>query len=75
MQKNILETLAKGSYTPGDIANMLNLEKYKSRQHAVRSVNNIMKRLLADGFIERRKRDKAFVYSLAPQLRTILVKA
>lgn len=75
MQKSILETLAKGSYTPGDIANMLNLEKYKSRQHAVRSVNNIMKRLLADGFIERRKRDKAFVYSLAPQLKTILVKA
>ena len=75
MQKNILESLAKGSYTPGEIANMLNLEKYKSRQHAVRSVNNIMKRLLADGFIERRKRDKAFVYSLAPQLKTIMVKA
>ncbi|MEM7819530.1 MAG: ATPase, T2SS/T4P/T4SS family [Candidatus Aenigmatarchaeota archaeon] len=75
MQREIIELLAKGPQTPGQIADSINLEKYKSRQHAVRSVNNIMKKLYEDGFIERRKVDKAFVYSLSGRLKTIVVKA
>ena len=58
-----------------EIANMLNLDKYKSRQHAVRSVNNILKRLMADGFVERKKLDRAFLYQLSPRLKTLVVKA
>ncbi len=75
LQKEIMQLLSKGAYTPGEVANSLDLSKYKSRQHAVRSINNIMKRLMAEGFLERSKRDKAYIYSLVPQLKTILIKS
>jgi hypothetical protein len=74
MQRDIIELLAKNPLSPGEIANTINLEKYKSRQHAVRSINNIMKKLYEDGYLERRRSDKAFVYSLSGKLRTIVVK-
>ncbi len=75
MQKEIIELLTKSPMSPGDIANSIDLQKYKSRQHAVRSMNNIMKRLYEDGYLERRRSDKAYIYSLSGKLRTIVVKA
>jgi len=75
MQREIIEMLAKNPMSPGDIANAIDLSKYKSRQHAVRSVNNVMKKLYEDGYLERRRSDKAFIYSLSGKLRTIVVKA
>jgi len=74
MQKEILELLSKKPLTPGQIANSLDLTKYKSRQHAVRSVNNIVKALHESGYLERRKEEKAFVYSLSPRINTLFVK-
>jgi general secretion pathway protein A len=74
MQREILEMLSKRAMTPGQIANAIDLTKYKTRQHAVRSVNNIVKALQEDGYLERRREDKAFVYSLAPRISTLLVK-
>lgn len=75
MQKDLIELLAQGAMTPGDAANTMNLSKYKSRQHAVRSINNIMKKLYEDGYLDRQRSDKAFVYSLSGKLRTLVVKA
>lgn len=75
MEKYIIDLLGKNAMTPGEIANTLNLEKYKSRQHAVRSVNNITKLMINAGLLEREKRDKAFVYSLSPRIKTLVVKA
>lgn len=75
MQKEIIETLAQKSLSPGQIADSLNLEKYKSRQHAVRSVNNILKMLASDGYVERRQSEKTFVYSLTPKIKSLLVRA
>ncbi len=74
MQKEIVELLTKNTMSPGEIANTLDLAKYKSRQHAVRSINNIMKKLYEDGYLERRRSDKAYIYSLSGKLRTIVVK-
>lgn len=74
MQKEIVELLAKNPMSPGEIANTLDLQKYKSRQHAVRSINNIMKKLYEDGYLERQRSDKAYIYSLSGKLRTIVVK-
>ena len=59
--------------TPGQIANSLDLTEYKSRQHAVRSINNILQRLTQEGYIERRRVGKAFVYTLMPKIRNMLV--
>jgi type II secretory pathway predicted ATPase ExeA len=74
MQKEILEMLSKKAMTPGQIANSLDLAKYKSRQHAVRSLNNVMKSLLEDGYLERQKEEKAYLYSLSPKISTLFVK-
>ena len=73
-QREIIEMLVK-PMTPGQIANNLDLKKYKSRQHAVRSMNNILKRLMDDGMVERVKEDRAYLYQLSPSIRSILVKA
>jgi type II secretory pathway predicted ATPase ExeA len=74
MQKEILEMLSKRPMTPGQIADALDLEKYKSRQHAVRSVNNVVKALYETNYLERRKEEKAFVYSLSARYSTLFVK-
>jgi type II secretory pathway predicted ATPase ExeA len=74
MQREILEMLSKRAMTPGQIANAIDLTKYKTRQHAVRSVNNIVKALQEDGYLERTKEDKAFLYSLTPRISTMFVK-
>jgi len=75
MQRDIVETLSQRSLSPGQIADSLSLDKYKSRQHAVRSVNNILKMLLADGYVERQQSEKTFVYSLTPKIKSLLVRA
>ena len=74
MQKQIIEIMKK-PMTPGEVADILNLEKYKSRQHAVRSVNNVLKVLLADGLVERKKTERAFLYELSPKIKTLVIKA
>ena len=73
-QREIVEMLAK-PMTPGQIANNFDLTKYKSRQHAVRSMNNILKRLMDEGLVERVKEDRAYLYQLSPSIRSIMVKA
>ena len=75
MQKEIINILGKKPCSPGEVANMLDLSKYKSRQHAVRSVNNITKRLLQDGLLERVQRDRAYVYQLSPRIKTLVVQS
>ena len=73
-QRDIVEMLAH-PMTPGQIADSLDLAKYKSRQHAVRSMNNILKRLMEEGLVERVREDRAFVYQLVPSVRNIVIRA
>lgn len=73
-QREIVEMLVK-PMTPGQIADALDLNKYKSRQHAVRSMNNILKRLMEEGLVERVRADRAFNYQLVPSVRNIVIKA
>jgi type II secretory pathway predicted ATPase ExeA len=72
-QKQVLELLIN-PMTTGDLADKIGHEKYRSRQHAVRSVNNILKRLMKDGYIERKKKGKIFEYLVKPELKTLVVK-
>ncbi len=73
-QREIVEMLVD-PLTPGQVADKLDLEKYKSRQHAVRSMNNILKRLMEEGLVERVRVDRAFAYQVSPSIRSILVRA
>lgn len=74
-QREIIEALRDGKTTPSEIVSSLDLSKYKSKEHALRSVNNILKRLMEDGFVEREKHGKTFIYKLSPKIKAMLVKA
>jgi hypothetical protein len=74
-QKIILELLYKKDWlTPTAIVEDLELKSYKSKGHAIRSVNNILKRLMLDGYVQRESRGKAFMYALTPKVKTMFVQ-
>jgi type II secretory pathway predicted ATPase ExeA len=73
MQREVIDILASGPNSPGQIANQMQLDKYKTRQHAVRSVNNILIRMMQDHMVERTRKDRTFVYRLAAKLKTVVV--
>ncbi len=75
-QKKVMEILAKEDWlTPTAIAERLDSKAYKTKQHAIRSINNILKRMMLDKFVQRESRGKAFVYSLLPRVKTLFVEA
>ena len=75
-QKYVLELLAKqGGMTPAEIAVKLGAKSYKDKENAVRSTNNIVKRLLKDHILVRKKSGKAFKYDLAHKIKTLFVSA
>ncbi|MBI4176940.1 MAG: AAA family ATPase [Candidatus Aenigmarchaeota archaeon] len=72
-QKEILKLLAlSGPLSPSEIAEKMGLEDYKTEDHASRSVNNILRRLMDEDCLLREKRGKGFVYKLSPKVRTLL---
>jgi hypothetical protein len=71
-QRQILEQLIQ-PMTPLDLVNTIGVENYKSATHAIRSINNILKRLLQDEYIERTKKNRSYIYSLSPKIKTIFV--
>jgi len=76
MQRSILELLgAKGPLTPGEIAKGFEDKEYKSQGNAIRSVNNVLKRLMAEGFVERQRIGKSYQYKASGKVNTVLVNA
>ncbi len=75
-QKQILEILSKKDWlTPTALIDGLDVKSYKSKGHAIRSVNNILTRLMREGYVQRESRGKAFMYALTPKVRTLFVQA
>ena len=75
-QRIILELLYKKDWlTPTAIVEDLGLKTYKSKGHAIRSINNILKRLMLDGYVQRESRGKAFMYALTPKVKTMFVES
>ncbi|MBI4167823.1 MAG: AAA family ATPase [Candidatus Aenigmarchaeota archaeon] len=71
-QKEILKILITGPLNPTEIAEKIGMEDYKTENHASRSVNNILRRLMDEDCLLREKRGKGFVYKLSPKVRTLL---
>ena len=67
-QKAILAKLGEGELSPSALAELLE-GYYKDGQTANRAVNNILKRLLEQGLVERRQVGKGFAYSLSGRVR------
>jgi len=62
-QENVLEVLHEsGRCTSGDVVDELGTEEYTSRSHAVRSVNNILKRLMENDVVDREKEGRSYSY-------------
>jgi predicted ATPase len=75
-QKEILDILNKTpDLTPAQIISHLPIEEYKDRNNAVRSVNNILKRLIKDELIQRKKLGNSYVYFLTGKAKTVFTEA
>ncbi len=75
-QKNILEILSTGGeMTPSQIVKEMGPDDYTDKGNAVRSVNNILRRLLADKMVIRERKGKAYKYKIDPKLQTMFVNA
>ncbi len=75
-QKHILELLNENpNLTPSSIVDHLDVSSYKNKNNAIRSVNNILKRLLRDELIQRKKLGNTYVYNLSPKSKTIFTEA
>jgi general secretion pathway protein A len=61
-QKKALEIIKTLGYsTPAQISETL-LSEYPSRSHALRAVNNLLKRMLELGLVERKRQGRTYVY-------------
>jgi len=74
-QRRVLEILSKRDWLiPTAIAESLGHDSYKTKGHAIRSVNNILTRLMREGYVQREGRGKAFMYALTPKVKTFFVE-
>lgn len=75
-QFEILHILnANPNISPTKIVDNLDINSYKNRNNAIRSINNILKRLLSDGYVQRKKLGNMYVYNLTPKSKTVLSEA
>lgn len=75
-QKEILGLLnKKPDITPTEIVEFIDGSQYKSKNHAIRSVNNILRRLMGDELIRRKKLGTSYVYSLSGKAKTVFAEA
>ena len=72
-QRKIIDILVEHEpITPNEIIKYL--PDYPSDKHALRAINNLLKRLLEEGYVEREKTGKTYYYKLSPSTRTMLVR-
>jgi type II secretory pathway predicted ATPase ExeA len=74
-QRAVVEILGNSELTPVEIVSKLKPEEYKNRDIAIRSVNNILRRMMSEGITERNKHGKAYKYSVSEKYRTVMVRA
>lgn len=75
-QRKIIKLLDENKELfPSDIVDKLGFDKYKTKQHAVRSVNNILNRLSTMGYVDRKPLGKGYVYFLNVKTKNLLIKS
>lgn len=75
-QNEILKILnEEPNLTPSSLINHLDISSYKNKNNAIRSINNILKRLLHDDLIQRKKLGNTYVYYLSPKAKTMFTEA
>ncbi|MDY6776839.1 MAG: BlaI/MecI/CopY family transcriptional regulator [Candidatus Nanohaloarchaea archaeon] len=56
-----------GEATSGDIVDHIGLDDYKSRSHAIRSINNILRRLMEQDVLSRDRRGRNYIYRVSEE--------
>jgi len=75
-QRVVLEALAeKGDLTPSEILKSVEIDGYKDNDNAIRSVNNLLRRLMKEKLVERTKRGKTYRYRVSGKYQSLTVKA
>lgn len=75
-QKIIMDTLSEhGELTPSEIVKKAKTGSYKDSQNAIRSVNNLLKRLMDEGLVERKRRGKTYKYVISAKFKTLMVES
>ena len=75
-QKSIMKILTPGvSMTPTQIVRGMDPKEYNDAGNAIRSVNNILRRLMKDGIVTREREGKAYKYKISPKFQTMFVNA
>ncbi len=75
-QKKILQLLNENpNLTPSEMVEHLGSSDYKNKNNAIRSINNILRRLIRDEFVQRKKFGNSYVYSLSGKAKTLLAEA
>lgn len=76
-QAEIVDILSKsgGGITPSKLVEKMDISDYKSKVHALRAVNNILKRLEAGSFVSRKKRGRSYQYDVSVKLKSVLINA
>ncbi|MCK5476977.1 MAG: AAA family ATPase [Candidatus Aenigmarchaeota archaeon] len=75
-QKDIIELVhEKGKMTPTDLAKSKNMNSYKSKTHALRALNNLLKRLEKIGLLERQKAGRTYAYKLTSKAKNAMTEA
>jgi predicted ATPase len=75
-QRLILDVLSqRGQMTPSEVIKALDIEEYKNRDNAIRSVNNLLRRLMREGLVERKRIGKTYRYVASTKLQTLMVEA
>jgi len=75
-QRIIINLLIENkSLTPTQITSKIECSDYKSDIHALRSINNILRRLEAMHLVVRERRGKTYKYFISPKMKNILVEA
>lgn len=73
-QRKIIDNLLDSdSLTTTEIMQLFS--DYPSEKHALRATNNLLKRLVDEGYIEREKSGKTYSYKITPSTRTLLIRA
>lgn len=76
-QGEIVEILKKSSngMTPTELVRRINSTEYKSKVHALRAINNILRRLESANLVSRERQGRSYRYTVSIKLKNALIDA
>lgn len=74
-QREILKLIKKHNYlTPPQIVELIDVSEYSSKVHALRAINNLLRRLELMNLVAREKRGRKYAYYLTSKAKTLLTE-